>query len=478
VKLKHLGLFEGIGGFSLAAEWSGWETLAWCEWNPFGQKVLKHHFPKADAHGDITKTDFSIYRGRIDIITGGFPCQPYSLAGKRLGKEDERHLWPQMRRAIREVQPRWVVGENVFGLVNWNGGMVFNEVQTDLEAEGYEVFPYVLPACSVNAPHRRDRVWFVAFKDTDSNGRGGVIREEKSSVRKFRDVSSGDNERVRADNAETSRDATDTVSLGNTSSGQGTEVEGIGSERIKGKRARGIGRKRIDGLSGLEGNTPDTDSGRQPREEHRQEEPGWITEKGVPGNWENFPTQSPIRKRDDGVSDKLLNFVVNDLRDEISKTSKENRIENLQEVWERVQQEEVWGKIRGLYSLESKDILFKTMQLYSAKGRGQIDLSPFSEEFSKGILQHLRKYKEFRRSPQGRELEKQRDKEFGNTLSFLPHEVALAARRFQSEITKFENWHTNESIKAYGNAIVPQVAFQIFQAINKYEESILNEPNV
>ena len=170
--------------------------------------------------------------------------------------------------------------------------------------------------------------------------------------------------------------------------------------------------------------------------------------------------------------------MVNDLRDEISKTSKENRIENLQEVWERVQQEEVWGKIRGLYSLESKDILFKTMQLYSAKGRGQIDLSPFSEEFSKGILQHLRKYKEFRRSPQGRELEKQRDKEFGNTLSFLPHEVALAARRFQSEITKFENWHTNESIKAYGNAIVPQVAFQIFQAINKYEESILNEPNV
>jgi len=92
--MKHIGLFEGIGGFSLAARWAGWETIAWCEWNEFGQKVLRHHFPKAQGHGDITKTDFTIYRGQCDIITGGFPCQPYSQAGKRLGKEDERHLWP------------------------------------------------------------------------------------------------------------------------------------------------------------------------------------------------------------------------------------------------------------------------------------------------------------------------------------------------------------------------------------------------
>jgi DNA (cytosine-5)-methyltransferase 1 len=163
--MKHIGLFEGIGGFSLAARWAGWETVAWCEWNDFGQKVLRHHFPKAKGHGDITQTDFTIYRGQCDIVTGGFPCQPYSTAGKRLGKEDERHLWPEMLRAIREIQPRWVVGENVLGLVNWSGGLVFHEVQADLEAAGYEVFPYVLPACAVNAPHRRDRVWFVAYSD-------------------------------------------------------------------------------------------------------------------------------------------------------------------------------------------------------------------------------------------------------------------------------------------------------------------------
>jgi DNA (cytosine-5)-methyltransferase 1 len=90
--MNHLGLFEGIGGFSLAARWMGWNTVAWCEWNEFGQKVLRHHFPEAEGHGDITKTDFTKYHGAIDIISGGFPCQPYSSAGKRLGKEDDRHL--------------------------------------------------------------------------------------------------------------------------------------------------------------------------------------------------------------------------------------------------------------------------------------------------------------------------------------------------------------------------------------------------
>ena len=164
--MKHGSLFSGIGGFDLAAEWMGWENIFHCEWNPFGQKVLSYYWPQAKSYHDITKTDFTIHRGQIDILTGGFPCQPYSLAGKRKGKEDDRHLWPEMLRAIREIQPRWVVGENVFGLVNWNDGLVFHEVQADLEAEGYEVFPYVLPAVSVNAPHRRDRVWFVAHRNS------------------------------------------------------------------------------------------------------------------------------------------------------------------------------------------------------------------------------------------------------------------------------------------------------------------------
>ena len=176
--MRHGSLFSGIGGFDLAAEWCGWENVFHCEWNTFGQKVLKHHFPKSISYNDITKTDFTIHRGDIDIISGGFPCQPYSSAGKRLGKEDERHLWPEMLRAIREIQPSWVVGENVRGLTNWNGGLVFDEVQSDLEAEGYEVLPFLLPACAVNAPHRRDRIWFIAY----SNSYGSNKRNSNNEV--------------------------------------------------------------------------------------------------------------------------------------------------------------------------------------------------------------------------------------------------------------------------------------------------------
>lgn len=163
--MTHASLFSGIGGFDLAAEWAGWDNKFHCEWNEFGRKVLNYYWPKSKSYEDITKTDFTIWRGRIDVLTGGFPCQPYSQAGKRLGKEDERHLWPEMLRAVREIQPRWIVGENVLGIVNWSGGLVFEEVQSDLEAEGYEVQTFVLPAASVNAPHKRDRVWFVAYSE-------------------------------------------------------------------------------------------------------------------------------------------------------------------------------------------------------------------------------------------------------------------------------------------------------------------------
>ena len=169
--MNHGSLFSGIGGFDLAAEWMGWNNTFHCEWMPFPRKVLNHYWPNSISYEDITKTDFTIHRGSIDILTGGFPCQPYSSAGKRLGKEDERHLWPHMLRVISEIKPTYVVGENVRGLTNWNGGVVFEEVCTDLEAQGYEVQPILLPACAVGAPHRRDRVWFVAYNATYSNSR-------------------------------------------------------------------------------------------------------------------------------------------------------------------------------------------------------------------------------------------------------------------------------------------------------------------
>ena len=188
--MNHASLFSGIGGFDLAAEWMGWTNVFNCEWEDFPRQVLKHHFPNATQHEDIKDLDASDYYGRIDILTGGFPCQPYSTAGKRLGTADERHLWPEMLRVIRECSPSYVVGENVRGLVSWNGGLVFEEVCADLEAEGYAVQPFVLPACGVNAPHRRDRVWFVAYSNDKRRSNGhGQVQEKNGEIRQRDDNS-------------------------------------------------------------------------------------------------------------------------------------------------------------------------------------------------------------------------------------------------------------------------------------------------
>ena len=245
IGLRHGSLFSGIGGFDYASSLMGWENVFHCELNPFCRQVLKYHYPNSVSYEDITKTDFSIYRGRIDIITGGFPCQPYSLAGKRLGKDDERHLWPEMLRVIREVSPKWIVGENVFGIVNWSGGLVFEEVQADLEREGYEVQSYILPAAGVDAPHKRDRVWFVGYakhngrasskvggheqesslktgknevrelegasglqsgsgvtKNSNKDGRGGNEWKGESCIGQLRNAGAGDNEWIPSDNGE------------------------------------------------------------------------------------------------------------------------------------------------------------------------------------------------------------------------------------------------------------------------------------
>ena len=188
--MKHLDLFSGIGGFALAAErvWPDIEHT-FCDNDEFCQEVLKKHWPKAKIYGDIRGLTADTERERqlqsqgskqnkrertsdIDILTGGFPCQPFSQAGRRRGTEDDRFLWPEMLRVIREFRPRWIIGENVAGLLTIEQGVVFEQVCADLEAEGYEVQSFVIPAVAVNAPHRRDRVWIVANRKHRGNRRG------------------------------------------------------------------------------------------------------------------------------------------------------------------------------------------------------------------------------------------------------------------------------------------------------------------
>lgn len=164
---KHIDLFSGIGGFALACRWNGIETVQFVEIDPFCQKVLNKNFPGVPIHDDI-KT-FKYDGDPPFILTGGFPCQPFSCAGKRRGKEDDRYLWPEMLRVVSEAKPRWVIGENVAGFIN----MGLDQCVSDLENQGYEVQAFVIPACAVGAPHRRDRVWICAHA---VNGKHGTSR--------------------------------------------------------------------------------------------------------------------------------------------------------------------------------------------------------------------------------------------------------------------------------------------------------------
>lgn len=156
--MKVLDLFSGIGGFSLGLERAGMTTTAFCEIDPYCQKVLKKHWPSVPVFSDIKKLHCDDLEQKPELICGGYPCQPFSIAGKQRGAKDDRHLWPEMFRIIEECGPRWVIGENVAGHIN----LGLDKVLSDLEGAGYTCRPFVIPAVAVDAPHRRDRVWIVA----------------------------------------------------------------------------------------------------------------------------------------------------------------------------------------------------------------------------------------------------------------------------------------------------------------------------
>jgi len=165
----HLDLFSGIGGFALAAQWNGLETIGFSEVEPYACQILKRHWPTVPNYGDIR----NIRGVRADLVTGGFPCQPFSLAGKRRGASDDRALWPEMLRVIEDARPTWVLGENVPGIIT----LELDRVLADLEGIGYACWPLCVPACAVDARHRRDRVWIVAH--AQSRGGNGPIQSSK-----------------------------------------------------------------------------------------------------------------------------------------------------------------------------------------------------------------------------------------------------------------------------------------------------------
>ena len=190
--MTHLDLFSGIGGFALAARWAGIETVQFVENEPYAQKILAKNFPDVPIAGDIFGFDATEFLG-VGLITGGFPCQPFSQAGKQLGKEDDRAIWPQMFRVIREARPTWVLGENVAGII----AMELDNVLSDLESEGYTTQTLVIPACAVDAKHRRDRVWIVAYPSSircseRADFRGEIPEEIRGGEFDFRGTTSSE----------------------------------------------------------------------------------------------------------------------------------------------------------------------------------------------------------------------------------------------------------------------------------------------
>ena len=190
--MRVLDLFSGIGGFSLGLERAGMETVAFCEFDKKAQLVLKKHWPDVPIYDDVRKLNGKQFEGQaIDLICGGFPCQPWSGAGKGKGHTDDRDLWPEMLRVIREVKPRWVLGENVQGFINKEMGL--RRTVSDLEGEGYQVRTFVIPACGVNAPHQRYRVWIIGRKRDVANPNNP--RDRTSKHENFKDREKADQRR-------------------------------------------------------------------------------------------------------------------------------------------------------------------------------------------------------------------------------------------------------------------------------------------
>lgn len=329
--MTHASLFSGIGGFDLAAKQVGWENVFHVERDPFCQSVLKHHFPNSLPYEDITKFDATDFRGRVRVLSGGFPCQPFSAAGERKGDADDRHLWPEMLRVISEIMPAYVVAENVRGLLSWNAGVQFEAVQTDLGSLGYQVLPAVLPSAGVGAPHRRDRIFWICrldAVDTDherDSRKPGHVSEENGEIREWY----YDAQSCHAGTADAPNTNGKECQRGSSASEQ---------ERQEAEQ-RGDGIQRTTTRLSKESDASNA-NGSGERQNHRQGKPRQLDQESAPTNatnafsnqrpeggrnsnrpkkaaghsgvcnaqsrtWEDFPTVAPICGGDDGLPQEL-----------------------------------------------------------------------------------------------------------------------------------------------------------------------------
>jgi len=497
----HASLFSGIGGPEVAAKMMGWENAFHCEINPFGRAVLDYWFPESKSYEDITKTSFKEWRGRIDVLTGGFPCQPFSYAGKRGGREDERYLWPEMLRVIDEVRPTWVVGENVAGITTMVEGGVcadlggeatlfaegdelhryeldqsytIERICKDLEHLGYSVQSVLVPAAAVGAPHRRDRVFIIAHDDVNHPDLGADYRPSGED-----EGAEGEERLPERDNLHLVGDSSEVRSEG-AGTDTDTICDGCKELGISGIHRGGDFSARDYAERETQGSTTDPD--RTGREEPQftggsknQEEGG----AGVHDRVERFglygsASDSAGELRDgDGIGHGLQPRTGS--MPELGDGDREGPSSDPSHI-------SLQGGRDGLEQPEHRT----AEQGEFGRGSGEDGVRTSADS-------HLQRFNERIHPAQSRKEERfnsEADREWGDTDRLLPEHrwdsfptVSPVHRGNDGIPFPLDNltipqtrWRF-ESLKAYGNAILPQVMYRIFQAIEFAEANSKTDIN-
>lgn len=452
--MNHASLFSGIGGAEVAASMMGWQNLFHCEIQEFPRKVLQYWFPNSESYEDITKTDFTKWHGKVDVLTGGFPCQPFSLAGRRKGADDNRYLWPQMLRAIRQIHPTWVVGENVAGiktmvescqvtqmgrtdhlfeenyLYREESRFTLDKICADLEAEGYSVQPIVIPACAIGAPHRRDRVWIVARRIPTTPSHPN---------------SSNDSRRPEELQGKSQKERNDIRKPGFTSDVLGhvahTQCDGHSPQRHGNQRARA--KKSKEGQDRPQPRSRRHGSGKtstytlqhrshQVHQDHQSQFPDGARSNSLSGQWSSSHSYGNGGKTLQPSEGTERTGCKRDVQPKEWSTSSEwaDRLSRLQ----RHDAHAISERLEGMY------------QSWGEESERKCVWRDFARHCEEGHWKHFPTQSPVCRGNDG-----------------IPFDV-------DSLTISFPKWR-QESIKAYGNAWVPQVAYEIFRAIEAEEEN-------
>ena len=426
--MNHASLFSGIGGAEVAASMMGWQNLFHCEIQEFPRKVLQYWFPNSESYEDITKTDFLQWQGKVDVLTGGFPCQPFSLAGRRKGADDNRYLWPQMLRAIRQIHPTWVVGENVNGiktmvescqvtqmgrsdylfeenhLYREESRFTLDKICADLEAEGYSVQPLVIPACAIGAPHRRDRVWIIAHRSDPR--------------------------------AETGQDGICSARPSTHTQCDGHSPQGHGNQRARAKKSK-EGQDRPQSRSRRHGSGKTSTYTLQHRshqvhQDHQSQFPDGARSNSLSGQWSSSHSYGNGGKTLQPSEGTERTGCKRDVQPKEWSTSSEwaDRLSRLQ----RHDAHAISERLEGMY------------QSWGEESERKCVWRDFARHCEEGHWKHFPTQSPVCRGNDG-----------------IPFDV-------DSLTISFPKWR-QESIKAYGNAWVPQVAYEIFRAIEAEENN-------